>query len=526
MGGTQSGGDRGGYGGIPFRAIFEQVANIPVQGYDRERRVIYWNDASERVYGHARDEAMGRRLEDLIMPDGFREVAVRLMDDWIAGGPAIPAGEVVLRHKDGSPVWVYSSHVMVRNESGDPEMYCIDVDLTAQRRLEDQLRHSQKMEAVGRLAGGIAHDFNNLLMVIQGNLDFALANLPAESRARREIQEIGDAAARAAEITRQLLAFSRRQDLTTGLLDVNGLASTILRLLHRLLGEEIHVEVRTTKDPLWVVADLAQMEQVVMNLAVNARDAMPKGGALTIETGRSRLPGCYLGASQPVPVAGEVPCVRLTVRDTGAGMPADVVAHLFEPYFTTKDVAHGTGLGLSIVYGIVKQHGGHIAIDSVPGQGSAFHVYLPETGPAAMSPTGPAMAGEPAAGCACILVVEDEPAVLSILARILTGCGHRVEACSDPKRALQRATELGASLDLLLADVGMPGMNGARLAGAVREVCPKAAIAFLTGYPEARLLELGIDPATDRVIHKPVSKAGLLAFVAETLDRRPSPPAS
>jgi len=511
-----------GGGEFPFRAIFEQVANIPVQGYDRERRVIYWNGASERVYGYARGEAMGQRIEDLIMPDGFREIAVRMMDAWIAGGPAIPAGEVVLKHKSGAPVCVYSSHVMVRNVRGEPEMYCIDVDQTAPRRLEEQLRHSQKMEAVGRLAGGIAHDFNNLLMVIQGNLEFALADLPGDSPARREVQEIGTAANRASELTRQLLAFSRRRDLVPGLLDVNVLTAGMRRLLERLLGEEIRVEVHTTTDPLWVVADLAQMEQVVMNLAVNARDAMPKGGTLTIETGRGRIPGYCLGTSQTGPSAEEVPCVRLTVRDTGTGMAGDVVAHLFEPYFTTKDVAHGTGLGLSIVYGIVKQHGGHVAVDSLPGQGSSFHVYLPESGPVAISTASSTAPSEPAAGCARILVVEDEPAVLAILARTLTDRGHHVEACSDSKLALHRASELGASLDLLLADVGMPGMNGARLAEGVRAACPKAAVAFLTGYPEVRLRELGIDPAADFVIHKPVSRAALLSAIAAVLERRPA----
>ncbi len=504
-----------------FREIFEQVANIPVQGYDHCRRVIYWNAASERVYGYTRDEAMGRRIEDLIMPDGFREIAVRLMDDWIAGGPAIPAGEIVLINKSGAPVPVYSSHVMIRNARGEPEMYCIDVDMSAQRRLEEQLRQAQKMEAVGRLAGGIAHDFNNLLMVMHGNLEFARAGLPPDSAVRRDVQEIQDAASRATELTRQLLAFSRRQSLTPGVLDLNVLATTMRTLLGRLVGDEIRLDIRTTQDPLWTVADVAQMEQVLMNLAVNARDAMPQGGHLLIETGRGRIDGKHLGPPSPDGAArGEVACVRLTVRDTGLGMSEAIVAHLFEPYFTTKDIGQGTGLGLSIVYGIVKQHGGHVTVDSEPGRGSAFHIFLPETGPASVQPQpGAAVEAGPAAR-GTVLVAEDEPAVLSVLQRILTDHGYTVEACTDPRIAARRAESLGASLDLLLADVGMPGMNGARLAVAVRTACPRAEIVFLTGYPEPRLRELGIDPAVEQVIHKPISRAALLTAVGTAMERR------
>lgn len=342
-----------------FHSILESLEHIPVQGYDAQRRVIYWNHASTVVYGYERQEALGRHLEDLIIPDGMRDEVISLVDACLAGGPEIPAGELVLRDKNGDPVHVYSSHVMHETMAGDLEMFCIDVDLREQKELEAQYRQAQKMEAVGRLAGGIAHDFNNLLQVIAGYTALALEDEHDPELVRDALEHIQRSSHRATELVGQLLAFSRQRDLDSRPLDFDDVVSGVMPFIARLIGDDIVVEQRLHGDLPPVLGDRGKLEQIIMNLCVNARDAMPAGGRIEIAT----APGAD--------------GVVLTVSDDGLGMEEHVQEKIFEPFFTTKGAAAGTGLGLAMVHGLVQQHGGEIRCDTALGRGTTFTIQLP-----------------------------------------------------------------------------------------------------------------------------------------------------
>jgi PAS domain S-box-containing protein len=390
-----------------FQTLLEGLENVPVQGYDEQRRVISWNRASTLVYGYTAAEALGRRLEELIIPPAMREQVVAHVDAWLAGGPAIPAAELVLQDRDGQPVPVYSSHVMHTTVDGAREMYCIDVDLRPLRRAESeraalaaeqaaltaQLQHAQRLEAIGCLAGGVAHDFNNLLQVIGGYTSLAQADLPGDHPARRALEHVTGAVDRATSLIEQLLAFSRRDPLCSEVVDLAALVEELLPLVRRLIGENITVSFAKADDPPATRGDPAQLEQVLMNLCINARDAMPRGGHLALAVHPAdgpvqqddlagRPPGAWAGAS------GEH--VVLTVRDEGCGMDTETRERIFEPFYTTKSPGKGTGLGLSTVHGMIRQHGGDIHCTSAPGAGTTFTVRLPAVAP--VSPSAPAAA--------------------------------------------------------------------------------------------------------------------------------------
>jgi nitrogen-specific signal transduction histidine kinase/CheY-like chemotaxis protein len=386
-------------------------------------------------------------------------------------------------------------------------------DVTERRQLEDQLRHAQKMEAIGRLAGGVAHDFNNLLTVIRSYGDFIAAELPAESMLHADLSEILGAADRAAALTRQLLAFSRRQMLQPRLVDVNRKVSNVAGMLRRVIGEDIALETVLDSATWPVLADAGQLEQVLLNLAVNARDAMPSGGTLTIRTERVSIDEAR-SRCRPELVAGEY--MSIVVEDTGVGISNDMLTRIFEPFFTTKGPGKGTGLGLATAYGIVKQSGGCIYVDSIVGRGSRFTVLLPRSekvaDPVSEPPSSLPMGRE------TILVVEDDRPVRAAVRRTLEGLGYRVHEAASGAEALGT---LEASLDrvhLLLTDVVMPDIQGWHLAECMLERHAGQRVLYMSGYTEDEILRRGLEDPRTLLLQKPFTAAELATAVRRALD--------
>lgn len=387
-------------------------------------------------------------------------------------------------------------------------------DMTEQRRTEEQLLASQRLEAVGRLAGGVAHDFNNLLSVILTYTGFAIEELPPTNAVRGDIEQAHEAGQRAAALTKQLLAFSRRQILEPQVTNLNQIIAGLEKMLRRLVGEDVDIEIQAREDLGNVMADPSQLEQVVMNLVVNARDAMPRGGKLTIETTNVDLDEAYAGHHLSVEPG---PYTLLSVADTGVGMSAETRSRVFEPFFTTKEKGKGTGLGLSTVYGIVKQSGGSVWVYSEPGRGTIFKIYLPRVDTPAVAQT-PIEEDTQAVGSETILIVEDEEAVRGAAERILEGAGYRVIVAGNGGEALELCTEHEGRIDLLLTDVIMPEMSGRDLAEQLRPSCPELRVLFMSGYADAAVVHHGVLDPQASFVGKPFSATMLRRKVREVLD--------
>jgi len=390
----------------------------------------------------------------------------------------------------------------------------------ALQRSQEQLRQAQKMEAVGRLAGGVAHDFNNLLTVISGYSDIALRGLPPSDAAHGFIREVRKAADRAAALTGQLLAFSRKQVLEPAVLDLNAVVAGIEKMLRRLLGEDIELVTRPGPALGRVRADRGQIEQVLLNLAVNARDAMSQGGTLTVETANGE-PG--EAGTRALANAPPLPYVRMTVRDTGCGMTDDVKAHLFEPFFTTKEVGKGTGLGLSTAYGIIEQSGGHIEVVSAPGDGAAFHIYLPRISEATGGNGQSQTPGSPCRGSETVLLVEDERAVREMVCMILRDTGYTVLDARHPAEALQVCERHTGPIHLVLADVVMPQMSGPSLVRRLTTLRPDIKALYMSGYTGSAMLRHGVAEAEQTLLRKPFTPDALAGLVREVLDKQNAP---
>ena len=427
------------------------------------------------------------------------------------------------RRRDGTPTAVRVSGRSVPNGDEGPVFELFTEDVTERRALEQQLRQSQKMEAVGRLAGGIAHDFNNLLMVISGYSEFLLDRLGPEPALRTPAQEIASAAERASSLTRQLLAFSRKQMLAPKILDLNSVVTENLKMLTRMIGEDIDLVMVPDAHLGTVRADSGQVEQVIMNLAVNARDAMPSGGKLTIETSNVALEEDYARFHAPLR-PGQY--VMLAISDTGAGMDAETQAHIFEPFFTTKG-PKGTGLGLSTVYGIVKQSGGYIWVYSELGKGTTFKIYLPrvpERGESAAQVAVHAETYKAEPGTETILLVEDEANLRYLARQFLEKQGYKVIEAADGAVAMQIVVAHEGVIHLLLTDVIMPGMNGRELAQRVSEIRPNVKVLYMSGYTENVIGHNGTLDAGVRLLQKPFNLRDLKDKVREVLDASPIPP--
>lgn len=383
------------------------------------------------------------------------------------------------------------------------------------RKLQNQLVHSQKIDSIGRLAGGIAHDFNNLLSVVLSYAEFAIDAVREGDPLRADLEEIRRAGVRAAALTRQLLAFSRKQIMKPEVIDLNGVVSSLESMLKRLLGENIEVAAHLAPDLGRVMADVGQIEQVLMNLAVNARDAMPKGGRLTIETDNAELDAAFAESHFDVEPGRYV---MLAVSDTGIGMDAATMEHIFEPFFTTKEKGQGTGLGLSTIYGIVKQSGGHIWADSEPGAGTTFKLYLPRVDAQVVAAAAKETEPAAAAGSETVLVVEDEAAVRRITERILRHAGFNVLAAGGGGDALLLCEKFGTAIDLLLTDVVMPQMSGGEVADRLRRMNPDLKVLYMSGYADDAIAHESILKPGTPFIGKPFSAADLTRKVREVLD--------
>ena len=383
--------------------------------------------------------------------------------------------------------------------------------------MQEQLRQAQKIEAIGRLAGGIAHDFNNLLTVIKGVCQLSLLDLHERDPLYENLKEIERSAERAADLTRQLLAFSRKQILEMEVLDLNDIVRGLDKMLHRLLGEDIDLVTVLSEGIGKVKVDPGQMEQVIINLAVNSRDAMPQGGKLTIETADVELDEEYAKrhiAVQP----GRY--VMLSISDTGVGMTPEVKDRLFEPFFTTKEQGKGTGLGLSTVYGIVKQSGGNIWVYSEPGQGATFKIYLPRVEEPLTEKKREEVSREIPRGGETILVVEDEETVRKLAMRLLKGQGYRVLEASDGGKAFMLCEKYKERIDLILTDVVMPGMSGRELAERLKQIHPEMKVLYMSGYTDNAIVHHGVLKEGIHFIQKPFTLESLARKVREVLDKR------
>ncbi|MHB1185820.1 MAG: PAS domain-containing protein [Desulfobulbia bacterium] len=510
-----------------FRSLFEDVPNIAVQGYDRQHRVVFWNTASEGLYGFSREEALGRPLEELIIPPEMRPGVIAAINSWQSQGIAIPAGELVLQKKGGQPVNVFSSHVMQLNIHGEPEMYCIDIDLTERKRSEEerdklqaQLLQSQKMELVGRLAGGVAHDFNNMLQTILGYSDLTLAQIEAASPVHDGLLEIRKAAMRSADLTRQLLAFARKQAVSPKILDLNDTVAGMLKMLQRLIGEDLDLA-WVPGHSLWPVKmDPSQLDQILANLAVNARDAIADTGKITIETENISLNAAYC-ADHPETIPGEY--VQLVVSDNGCGMDKETLAQIFEPFFTTKTQGKGTGLGLATVYGIVRQNNGFVNVYSEPGQGTTFRIYLPSFANEMIS-AEIRREEETSGGTETVLLVEDDAAILNLGTTILQRLGYTVLAANTPMAALELVAEYAGEIHLLITDVVMPEMNGRELVQRLSALRPAMHCLYMSGYTANVIAHHGVLDPGIHFIQKPFSIDDLARSVRETLrDEKKNP---
>jgi len=493
-----------------FRLLFSANPH-PMWVVDLETlRFLEVNDAAIRRYGYGREEFLTMRLTQIRPPD---EVP-RLLDDLADEGGIRQFGIWKHRCKDGQLVTV-EIHAEPLDFSGRPAMLVLSQDITERQKLEEQLRQSQKMEAVGTLAGGIAHDFNNLLTVIKGYSCLVLDRVKDDEQVAREVGQIEKAAEKAATLTRQLLAFSRRQVLQPRNINVNNIVASVDNMLRRVIGENIEIVNQFASDLGTVRADPSQVEQIILNLAVNARDAMPNGGKLTFKTSNAVLDDNFTREH-----IGLRPgrFVVLEVADTGHGMDDDTQRHIFEPFFTTKEVGRGTGLGLSTVYGIVKQSDGYILVDSAIGRGTTFRVYLPRVDQVA-SESDAGESGTRRVGFETILLVEDEEVVRQLANRILTTSGYKVLLAENGEQAERICMEYDGVIQLLITDMVMPGMSGRDLVQKIAGKRPGMKVLYISGYTEQSLQDTDISTGI-AFLEKPFSPAGLQRRVREVLEGR------
>jgi two-component system cell cycle sensor histidine kinase/response regulator CckA len=484
-----------------FRTLFENAADAIYIG-EPSGRLIEANEAASRMLGFSREELLSMGISELDTPEAAVLLPNRVAQLMARGRLSF---ETAHRRKDGTAVPIEVSAAMI-DLGGRPAILAIARDVSERNRLEEQLRQAQKMEGIGQLAGGIAHDFNNLMTAVRGNASLALMSLPDDSPAREELGQIEQAADRAAALTRQLLAFARRSELKPEVIDLSAVVGRLVPMLQRLLGEDVALVTRSASLKGRVLADPSKIEQVIVNLAVNARDAMPDGGELTIEVADAQLDDEFIRQHR---LATPGHNVLLAVSDTGTGMDEATMGHLFEPFFTTKAPGQGTGLGLATVDGIVKQSGGCILTDSEPGKGSTFRVYLPSVGHSPTRPREPQQApAVPAPPCrtGTILVVEDEPSVRSLACKLLERAGYRVIAAATGAEALEVDPQ---EVDLLLTDVVMPSMSGREVADRLAARRPDLQVLFMSGHADRTIVKHGVLDPTIRYLPKP--------FTAQTL---------
>lgn len=490
-----------------------QCANVGVWDLNYATGELKWSEIQEANYGVAPGQFRGTYEAFIAQVHPDDRDNVRAVSKAARSG-----GDFPIMHRaqwpDGTVRWISGSGRVDLDEQGNPfRAIGISMDVTERHLLEEQYQQAQKMEAIGQLAGGVAHDFNNLLTAILGYCELLLTDLPEGDDHHHDLQEIQKAGTRAAGLTRQLLAFSRREIIAPTVIDLNEIVSDMKSMLQRLIGEDIKVQIRLRPGTLQLKADRGQLEQIVMNLAVNARDAMPNGGVLTIETSNALLDSNF----QPSNFRAEPdPFVALTVKDNGVGMTPDVQARVFEPFFTTKAVGKGTGLGLATVHGIVRRAGGTVTVDSEVGHGTSIKVFfpvaedddsLPEIHPHA----------RPHVGAETVLVVEDEDGLRELIRRLLLRQGYEVHVAANVDEALQTFASIDA--DVLLTDVVMPGGSGPELTRKLVETHPGLRVLYMSGYTEDAIVHHGVLEPDIAFVHKPFTSESLSRKLREVLDR-------
>jgi two-component system cell cycle sensor histidine kinase/response regulator CckA len=502
-----------------FRLITENAEDL-ITVVDREGKRLYDSPGYAKL-GYSGTDRERDPFPEQIHPDDREPLIAARVETFETGvGPRV---EYRFRRNDGEWRTLESTRSPVRNHRGEIEKVVIvsrDISERRQaeellRRRDEQLRQSQKMEAIGRLSGGIAHDFNNLLGVIIGYSESIEQRLTPNDPLRKSAEEIRKAGERAASLTHQLLAFSRQRVMQPQILDLNALVNDMGKMLKRLIGMHIEITTNLAMELDRVKAEQSQIEQVIVNLVVNARDAMPEGGKLQIETSNFEVNEKFASS---FPFLQPGPYVLLTVTDTGIGMDDNTRRHIFEPFFTTKGPGRGTGLGLATVYGVVKQSGGSVVVDSEPGKGSTFKIFLPQTQESALTPVPDHSATKGSRGAATILLVEDEEALLNLAAERLTECGYTVLPARDGIHALEVARSFPGSIDLLLTDIMMPKMGGLSLARSMSELRPGIRIVFMTGHAERDASYREALRSGAESIQKPFSHEQLIRLIRHTLD--------
>lgn len=502
-----------------YRSIFENAVEGIFQTTP-DGRYLSINPALARLYGYESPEEMIGAVTDIrrqvyVDPDRRNEFT-RMLE----AHDAVTGFEAQVYRKGGSVIWVSESARAVRDRQGALLCYEGTVeDITERKRLEQQLLQSQKMEAIGRLAGGVAHDFNNVLTAIMGYSELLLRGTGSEESRRRNTEQIKKAAERAASLTSQLLAFSRRQVLTMRVLDLNDVVAVLEPMLRRLIGEDITLVTVPGLALERTKADVGQIEQVIMNLVVNARDAMPRGGTLTIETTNVELDQAYMDRHGLVPPGAYV---KLAVSDTGCGMDAETQSHIFEPFFTTKEPGKGTGLGLSTVYGVIKQSGGYIWVYSEPGQGTTFKMYLPRVDEAVTATEPHAISAESPRGTETVLLVEDDEGVRELVCGALERSGYSVLMACGGEEALLLSGRHAGPIHLLVTDVVMPGISGRELAERLVPLRPDMKVLYMSGYTDDAVVRYGVLVEEAAYLQKPFTPDALLQRVRQMLGRSDS----
>ncbi|MFA6240187.1 MAG: PAS domain S-box protein [Candidatus Hydrogenedentales bacterium] len=505
-----------------FRDV-SQAAGEFIWEMDLEAKFTYLSERVERVMGFRPDEMIGARLFDLVEKPGKEEIAA-FFAEHVETRESVRDLELCMLSKAGAPVWLQIRSLPVLGSSGDLFGFRgAAMDITEQKlaehekqKLEMQLFQAQKMESIGRLAGGVAHDFNNMLSVILGYTQFAQKQVEPSSSLHGDLQEVLDAAKRSTDLTRQLLAFARQQTVNPAVLDLNDTISGMIKMLRRLIGEDIDLVWSPGPDTWKVRLDPAQVDQILANLVVNARDAISGTGSIAIHTANATLDRVHF-AEDPAFVPGQY--VMLAVKDTGSGIGVDVQEHIFEPFFTTKEKGKGTGLGLSTVYGIVKQNGGIVHVESEPGQGATFRIYLPCHNAEAASSAHAELAGELQGGTETILLVEDEEGLLSLVIRALESLGYTVLAAKSPQHAIHIAKSHDKPIDLLLTDVIMPEMNGRVLSERLVAIRPGLKLLFMSGYPADVIARQGVLAEGINFLLKPFRIETLASEVRKALEK-------
>jgi PAS domain S-box-containing protein len=496
-----------------------ESASQAILSVDASGRIVLANPKTEEMFGYTRQELLGARVE-ILLPESRRRAHEREREEYFMRPRVRPMGiglDLAGRRKDGTEFPVEISLSYVETTEGTFAIAFVN-DISDRKRLEDRLLEAQKMEAVGRLAGGVAHDFNNMLTVIAGYNCMILDDLSPLDPLRGCAEEVLKAADRAAALTRQLLAFSRRQVMQPCVMNINTAVVHTEKMLRRLIGEDVELVLSLREDAGNIKADPNHIEQAIVNLALNARDAMPEGGRITVETANAHLDETYARTHLGVK-PGEF--VMVAVSDTGHGMDAETRRRLFEPFFTTKEKGKGTGLGLATVYGVVKQLGGDIWVYSEPGQGTTFKLYFPRVTENASLPAASPVEADRAPSTEAILVVEDEQAVRDLTVKILRKLGHTVLAAANGTEAIEIATSHSGPIALLLTDVVMPNMSGRQVAEHLLKLRPELKVLYLSGYTDNTVVHHGVLEDGVEFLPKPFSREALARKIRDVLGTAP-----